>query len=99
MKTILDLGVLAVTLILMVPVGMELETREFRQVAPLFRLHAIDSITVCIVFWVRNVALAGAIAVTLLNRLDFAVVAVVYFLIEVPLLLGLVGAYRRWWAS
>lgn len=65
--------------------------------ARLLRLSASDSITVGIVFAVRNVALAGAIAVSLLNRIDFAEVAAVYFLIEVPLLLGVVGAYRRWW--
>jgi hypothetical protein len=34
---------------------------------------------------------------TLLNRLEFAVFAVIYFLTEVPLLLGAVGVYRRWW--
>ena len=62
------------------------------------RLSADDTITVGIVFAVRNVALASAIAVTLLNRIEFAVFAVVYFLTEVPLLLGVAGAYRRWWA-
>ena len=39
---------------------------------------------------------AMAIAVTLLNRIDYAVFAVVYFLTEVPLLLGTVAVYRRW---
>ena len=65
--------------------------------ARLLRLSASDSITVGIVFAVRNVALAGAIAVSLLNRIGFAEAAAVYFLIEVPLLLSVVGAYRRWW--
>jgi bile acid:Na+ symporter, BASS family len=63
------------------------------------RLSAGDSITVGIVFAVRNVALASAIAVTLLNRIEFAVFAVIYFLTEVPLLLGAVGVYRRWWVK
>jgi BASS family bile acid:Na+ symporter len=63
------------------------------------RLSRKDCITVGIAFAVRNVALATAIAVTLLNRVDFAVFAVVYFLTEVPLLLGVVGAYRRWWGQ
>ena len=35
---------------------------------------------------------------TLLNRIEYAVFAVVYFLTEVPLLLGLVAWYRLWWA-
>lgn len=64
--------------------------------ARVLRFSARDSITVGIVCAVRNVALAGAIAVSLLNRIDFAEVAAVYFLIEVPLLLSVAGAYRRW---
>jgi hypothetical protein len=51
-----------------------------------------------IVFAVRNVALATAIAVTILNRIEFAEVALVYFLAEVPLLLAAAGAHRRWWS-
>jgi bile acid:Na+ symporter, BASS family len=141
---LLDLGILAVTLLLMVTVGMELETRDFREVARRkgvllwtlllpaillpglgfalaralagvafvtaallagpalaygLRLSARDGVTVAILLPVRNVALASAIAVALLNRLEFAVFAVVYFLTEVPLLLGAVGAYRRWWVK
>ena len=34
---------------------------------------------------------------TPLNRIEYAVFAVVYFLTEVPLLLGLVAVYRTWW--
>jgi BASS family bile acid:Na+ symporter len=55
-----------------------------------------DGITVSILFAVRNVALASAIAITLLNRIEYAVFAVVYFLAEVPLLLGVVAWYRAW---
>jgi BASS family bile acid:Na+ symporter len=65
----------------------------------LLRLSAVDGITLGILFAVRNVAIAMAIAVTLLNRTEFAEVSVVYFLAEVPLLLGTVGVYRRWWAG
>lgn len=54
--------------------------------------------TVGILFAVRNVALASAVAITLLNRIEYAVFAVVYFLTEVPLLLGVVTWYRLWWA-
>jgi len=42
------------------------------------------------------VAMATAIAVTLLGRLEYAVFAAVYFLAEVPLLLGAVAVYRKW---
>jgi len=63
------------------------------------RLKANDSITIGVVFSVRNVGLASAIAITLLNRVEYAVFAVVYFLTEVPILLGAVAAYRQWWAT
>jgi BASS family bile acid:Na+ symporter len=64
----------------------------------LLRLTREDGVTVGIAFAVRNVALASAIAVTLLNRIEFAMFAVVYFLVEVPLLLGAVALYRICWA-
>jgi len=64
----------------------------------LLRLPREDGVTVGITFAVRHVALASAIAVTLLNRIDYAVFAVVYFLVEVPLLLGVVALYRICWA-
>jgi BASS family bile acid:Na+ symporter len=54
------------------------------------RMPTADIMTSGIVFSVRNVGLAMVIAVTLLNRIDYAVFAVVYFLAEVPLLLGVV---------
>jgi BASS family bile acid:Na+ symporter len=62
----------------------------------LLRLSKDDTVTVGIGFAVRNVALAMAIAVTLLNRIEYAVFAAVYFLTEVPLLLGAVAVYRKW---
>jgi len=64
----------------------------------LLRLPREDGVTVGIAFAVRHVALASAIAVTLLNRIEYAVFAVVYFLVEVPLLLGVVALYRICWA-
>jgi BASS family bile acid:Na+ symporter len=67
--------------------------------ARLLRLSASDSVTVGIVFAVRNVAIALAIALTILHRTEFAEFAVVYFVAEVPLMLGVSGAYRRWWSS
>jgi BASS family bile acid:Na+ symporter len=62
------------------------------------RLPAGEGVTVGILFAVRNVALASAIAITLLHRIEYAVFAAVYFVTEVPLLLGVVAGYRRWWA-
>ncbi len=44
------------------------------------------------------VSVTSAIAITLLNRIEYAVFAVVYFLTEVPLLLGVVAVYRARWA-
>ncbi len=44
------------------------------------------------------VSVTSAIAITLLNRIEYAVFAVVYFLAEVPLLLGVVAGYRAWCA-
>ena len=60
------------------------------------KLPAVDILTCGILFSVRNVSLAMAIAVSLLHRVEYAVFAVVYFLVEVPLLLAFVAAARRW---
>jgi hypothetical protein len=53
---------------------------------------------------VKTILEIGVLLVTVLmnrvlNRLEFAVFAVIYFVIEVPLLLGAVGLYRRWWVK
>ena len=63
----------------------------------LLRLPARDGVTVGIAFAVRNVGLALAIAVTLLNRIEYTIFAAIYFLTEVPLLLSGIAVYRRWW--
>ena len=62
--------------------------------ARFLRLSKEDSVTVGIGFAVRNVALASAVAITLLKHVEYAVFAVVYFLTEVPLLLGVVAVFR-----
>jgi BASS family bile acid:Na+ symporter len=67
--------------------------------ARILRLNGGDRVTVGAAFAVRNVALASAIAVTLLNRVEYAVFAVIYFLAEVPLLLAVVAVQRRWFAG
>ena len=63
--------------------GMRLKAEKIREIA---RQHGVPIM--------RNVSLAMAIAVTLLNRVEYAVFAVVYFLTEVPLLLAFVAAAR-----
>jgi len=57
----------------------------------LLRLPPGDSVAVGVVCGVRSMALAWAIGVTLLKRVAYAVVAVVYCLTEVPLQLSCKG--------
>ena len=89
MKGILDVGVVAA-------VFMGLALLAGLALARFLRLSKEDSVTVGIGFAVRNVALASAVAITLLNHVEYAVFAVVYFLTEVPLLLGVVAVFRCW---
>jgi bile acid:Na+ symporter, BASS family len=53
-----------------------------------------DRFTIGIVFVVRNVGIATAIAVTVLGRVEFAVFATAYFLAQVPILVGAVLVFR-----
>jgi BASS family bile acid:Na+ symporter len=53
-----------------------------------------DRFTVGMVFVVRNVGIATAIAVTALGRVEFAVCATAYFLAQVPILLAAVVIFR-----
>jgi ACR3 family arsenite efflux pump ArsB len=55
---------------------------------------ARDRYTVGMVFVVRNVGIATAIAVTILGRVEFAVFATAYFLAQVPLLLAAALVFR-----
>jgi ACR3 family arsenite efflux pump ArsB len=64
-------------------------------VSRLARLSASDAFTIGTAFAARNAGLAMVITITLLNRIEFAAFATVYFLTEVPLLLGAVAIYRR----
>jgi bile acid:Na+ symporter, BASS family len=58
-----------------------------------------DRFTLAMVFAVRNVGLATAIAVTALGRVEFAVFAAAYFLAQVPILLAAVLVFRRLWGA
>jgi bile acid:Na+ symporter, BASS family len=53
-----------------------------------------DRFTLAVEFSTRNVAVATAIAVTLLQRAEFAVFAVTYFVTELPLMLITIGVFR-----
>ena len=57
-------------------------------------LKRSDSIAFVILFPVRNIAIAAAIAVTLMGRLEYAAFATAYFLSEALLLLGVVAFLR-----
>jgi bile acid:Na+ symporter, BASS family len=56
--------------------------------------RATDRFTVGMVFVVRNVGIATAIAVTVLGRVEFAVFATAYFLAQMPILVAAVLVYR-----
>jgi BASS family bile acid:Na+ symporter len=58
------------------------------------RASRSDRFTLAAEFATRNVAVATAIAVTLLRRVDFAVFATTYFVTELPLMLVAIAAYR-----
>jgi BASS family bile acid:Na+ symporter len=58
------------------------------------RANDADRFTLAAEFATRNIAIATAIAVTLLGRTEFAVFASVYFLTELPIMLVAVAAWR-----
>ena len=63
------------------------------------RAGGADRFTLGAEFATRNVAIATAIAVTLLGRTEFAAFASVYFLTELPIMLAAVVVWRRMQAS
>ena len=54
-----------------------------------------DRFTLTTEFATRNLAVATAVAVGALGRIEFAVFATIYFLTEVPLMLAAVAIFRR----
>lgn len=58
-------------------------------------LNAHDRFTLLVEYAVRNIAIATAIAVTVLNRIEFAVFAIVYFLTQVPLVVLAIIFFKR----
>jgi len=63
------------------------------------RVQRADSLAFLISFAVRNVGLAATIAITIMNRIEYAVFSTVYFLSEVVLVLAVVIAFRLWVAK
>jgi predicted Na+-dependent transporter len=61
----------------------------------LIRADRSEHVTLSVEFGTRNVAVATAIAVTVLGRLEFAVFGATYFLAELSLMLWLALALRR----
>ena len=55
---------------------------------------AADRFALAAEFATRNIAVATAIAVTILGRVEFAVFATTYFLTELPLMLAAVAIHR-----
>jgi BASS family bile acid:Na+ symporter len=64
-------------------------------VGRLIRASSEDRFTLAVEFATRNVAVATAIAVTLLGQAAFAFFASTYFLTELPLMLAAVALFRR----
>jgi BASS family bile acid:Na+ symporter len=54
-----------------------------------------DRFSLAMVFAVRNVGVATAVAVTVLGRTEFAVFATAYFLVQTPILFAALGFFRR----
>ena len=61
----------------------------------LLRAEPRERFTLAAEFATRNVAIATAVAVTLLGRIEFAVFATTYFLTELPLALVAATVFRR----
>jgi BASS family bile acid:Na+ symporter len=64
-------------------------------VGSILGLNAHDRFTFLVEFAVRNIAIATVIAVTVLNRIEFAVFATVYFLTQVPLVVLAIIFFKR----
>lgn len=62
--------------------------------ATLFQLDSRDRFTLAVEYAVRNVAIATAVAVSVLKRTEFAVFGTAYFLTEIPIILIAVAIYR-----
>ena len=63
-------------------------------VSRVLRMEQANRLALLISFAVRNVGLATAIAIAIMNRIEYAVFSTVYFLTEVVLVLGAVAAFR-----
>lgn len=64
-------------------------------VSCLFARDGDRRVAIAFSFPVRNVALAAAIAVTMMGRVEYAAFAVVYFVVEVVVMLAVAGRVRK----
>ena len=81
-----------------VPLGIAFVAGSFAVgwlAARLIGTTAPDRFTLATEFATRNVAVATAIAVTLLHRVEFALFATAYLLIEIPMMMAAIVIYRR----
>jgi BASS family bile acid:Na+ symporter len=81
-----------------VPLGIAFVVGSFALgwfVARLIGTTQPDRFTLATEFATRNVAVATTIAVTLLHRVEFALFATAYLLIEIPLMMVAIAMYRR----
>jgi len=68
-------------------------------IGQVLKLKRPEVITLAILLPVRNVGLAVTIAVTLMDRVEYVVLATVYFLTEACFLLGATVLFRYFWAA
>jgi BASS family bile acid:Na+ symporter len=67
-------------------------------IGQVLRLKRPEAVTLAILLPVRNIGLAVTIAVTLMDRMEYVVLATVYFLTEAFVLLGCIVVFRYFWA-
>ena len=59
-------------------------------------LNRSDRFTLSVEYAVQNVAIAVVIAVTLMEQLQFATMAAIYFVVQVPVIVAAILLYRKW---
>ncbi len=62
----------------------------------LARLNGSDQFTLMVEYAVQNVGIAAVIAVTLMGQLQFATMAAIYFVVQLPVIAIAILFYRKW---
>jgi len=86
LKSVVDVTIPALVFLRITVVGLELSADDFRRVAHRFRVVAVAT-AVRVILW-------PLVAVTFLDRIEFAVFATAYFLNRVPLLMAALVWFR-----